>query len=267
MAKTDKRLFAPFPIEMDEHPKIAPLSDAAFRALFEGTFYSRRMLSDGFLDERIVLKRWGQAVADELSSNDRERPSWVPVEGGWMIHDFGKHHPLRADIEGRRADVSAKRAEAGKRGNESRWSGNDVATASQTGRKRVANDRSETETETETRSKDLAISDADSFTEFWSMWPRSEGKAAAVKAWAKAAGMVAPILLLELVRGYVDHPNRPDAEFVPHASTWLNQERWKDGAPVARAGTQRPSKDARALSLIEQGRAMDEAQTRKELSA
>ena len=269
MAKTDKRLFAPFPIEMDEHPKIAPLSDAAFRALFEGTFYSRRMLSDGFLDERIVLKRWGQAVADELSSNDRERPSWVPVEGGWMIHDFGKHHPMRADIEGRRADVSAKRAEAGKRGNESRWSGNDVATASQTGRKRVANDRSETETETETetRSKDLSIIDADSFAEFWSMWPRSEGKAAAVKAWAKATAKIDPLDLLALVGVYTHHPNRPDAEFVPHASTWLNGERWNDGPPVARASTQRPSKDVRALSLIEQGRAMDEAQTRKELSA
>ena len=49
MAKTDERLFAPFPIEMDEHPKIAPLSDKAFRALFEATFYSLRIMSDGFL--------------------------------------------------------------------------------------------------------------------------------------------------------------------------------------------------------------------------
>jgi len=248
MAKTDKRLFAPFPIEMDEHPKIAPLSDAAFRALFEATFYSRRMLSDGFLDERIVLKRWGQAVADELSSNDRERPSWVPVEGGWMIHDFGKHHPMRADIEARRADVSAKRSEAGKRGNESRWSGNGDASASQTDRKPIANDRSETETETETetRSKDLTISDDHSFTEFWSMWPRSEGKAAARKAWTKAVKIIDPTPLLVLVRAYVTHPNRPAGEFIPHASTWLNGERWNDGPPVARANTQRPTKGAPA---------------------
>ena len=74
VAKKDDRLFAPFPIEMDEHPKIIGLSDAAFRAIIEGTFYARRMLTDGFLDERVVLRRWGQGVADELSSNDPGRP-------------------------------------------------------------------------------------------------------------------------------------------------------------------------------------------------
>lgn len=141
MAKSDDRLFAPFPIEMDEHPKIIGLSDAAFRAIFEATFYSRRMLSDGFLDERVVLKRWGQAVADELSSNDASRPSWVRVEGGWRIHDFEKHHPLRADIEAKRADVREKRSRAGAKGAAKRW---------QTDSKPVASDSSETETETVT---------------------------------------------------------------------------------------------------------------------
>lgn len=96
--KSDMRLFAPFPIEMDEHPKIMPLSDAAFRALFEATFYSRRMLSDGFLDERVVLKRWGQEVADELSTNDPEKPSWIKVDGGWMIQDFDRRWMRRPAI-------------------------------------------------------------------------------------------------------------------------------------------------------------------------
>jgi hypothetical protein len=162
--RTDNRLFAPFPIEMDEHPKIFPLSDAAFRALFEATFYSRRMLSDGFLDERVVLKRWGQAVADELCSNDPERPSWVRVDGGYRIHDFDKHHPLRADVE---AKTEAKR-NAGKLGGEasgkSRRSKAE-ADAKQTGTK--TNPETETETETETTRaravqvpKDFKITDA-----------------------------------------------------------------------------------------------------------
>jgi len=159
MAKTDDRLFAPFPIEMDEHPKIAPLSDAAFRALFEATFYSRRMLSDGFLDERIVLKRWGRDVADELSSNDPERPSWVRVDGpkpGWQIHDFEKHHPLRADIEA----LKTSRSEAGKRGGrksaETRWGSKTEATGKQT----VSKSNPETETETETSKEQNPLSDA-----------------------------------------------------------------------------------------------------------
>lgn len=137
----DDRLFAPFPIEMDEHPKIIGLSDAAFRAIFEATFYARRMLSDGFLDERVVLKRWGQEVADELSSNDPKRPSWIRVEGGWKIHDFEKHHPLRAEIEAKRADLKVKRSQAGSKGAAKRW---------QADGKDMANDGSETQTETKT---------------------------------------------------------------------------------------------------------------------
>lgn len=150
MPRDDKRLFAPFPIEMDEHPKIIGLSDAAFRAIFEATFYSRRMMSDGFLDERVVLKRWGQAVADELGSNDPERPSWIRVENGWRIHDFEKHHPLKADIEAKRTRTSERRSEAGRIGNEKRWGRKDIANGSQSDSNEDATDRSETETETET---------------------------------------------------------------------------------------------------------------------
>ena len=257
MAKTDNRLFAPFPIEMDEHPKIAPLSDAAFRALFEGTFYSRRMLSDGFLDERIVLKRWGQAVADELATNDRERPSWVPVEGGWMIHDFGKHHPLRADIEERRAAVSVKRAEAGKRGNESRWAGNDVASESQTDRKPIANDRSETETETETE-KIKRVS-ATRGTRLPADWMPSE----ALTEWAR--GERADLDIGRQVAAFKDYwPAQAGARGVKVSwdltfRSWIRNAR--SGPPS------RPAKDVRALTLIEQGRAMDEAVLRRELTA
>lgn len=152
MAKTDERLFAPFAIDMDEHPKFIGLSDAAFRAVFEATFYARRNMTDGFLDERVVMRRWGPEVAEELSSNDPERPTWVRVDAGWQIHDFAKHHPLRAEIEASRADLRAKRSAAGKKGNAKRWQANSkpVANESQTDRKHVATDRSETETETET---------------------------------------------------------------------------------------------------------------------
>lgn len=141
MTKKDDRLFAPFSIELDEHPKFVGLSDAAFRAFFEAVFYSRRRLTDGFLDERVVLRRWGVEVAAELTSNDPERPSWVRVDNGWRIHDFELHHPLRAYIEEKRAAISAKRSEAGKQGAAKRW---------QKDGKGQASDSSETETETTT---------------------------------------------------------------------------------------------------------------------
>ena len=55
----DRRLYAKFDINMADHPKIMPLSDAAFRALIESTMYARRQLSDGFIDTRIAIAKWG----------------------------------------------------------------------------------------------------------------------------------------------------------------------------------------------------------------
>lgn len=230
MAKTDDRLFAPFPIEMDEHPKIAPLSDAAFRALFEATFYSRRMLSDGFLDERIVLKRWGQAVADELSSNDHNRPSWIRVEGGWQIHDFEKHHPLRAEIEAKRSGLSAKRSVAGKLGNESRWGGKSNAKSSQTDRKAIANDRSETETETLKTSAPSVL--ASEFDTAWNYWPKKVERKQAFdrfKIAAKKRGVEALVNDIIIFGGA--YSSTTEKKFVPALGVWLGRERWTDELP------------------------------------
>lgn len=100
--KKDRRLYAKFDIGMDEHAKIMFLSDAAFRALFESTLYSRRQLTDGFLDARIVARKWGAEVVAELTSNDPDKPSWRPVDGGYMIHDYAEHQTTTADIEAKR---------------------------------------------------------------------------------------------------------------------------------------------------------------------
>lgn len=106
--KKDRRLYAKFDIGMDEHAKIMFLSDAAFRALFESTLYSRRQLTDGFLDGRIVDRKWGAEVVAELTSNDPEKPSWKVVDGGYMIHDYAEHQTTTADIDAKR--------EAGRKG-------------------------------------------------------------------------------------------------------------------------------------------------------
>jgi hypothetical protein len=98
----DERLYARFDIAMDEHPKIMLLSDAAFRALHEATYYSRRQLTDGFLDERVALKKWRPEVIEELSSNHPERPSWVRVDGGWEIRDYAEHQTTTADIQAKK---------------------------------------------------------------------------------------------------------------------------------------------------------------------
>lgn len=137
----DRRLYARFDIGMDEHAKIMLLSDAAFRALFESTLYSRRQLTDGFLDDRIVTRKWGADVAKELSSNDPERPSWIKTEGGYRIHDFAEHQVTTEDIERKRA--------AGRKGGLAKASKN-VAPATEMLEQNASNSLAKTETETET---------------------------------------------------------------------------------------------------------------------
>ena len=99
----DGRLYGRFTLDFADSPKIAPLSDAAFRTLVEMTLHSRRMLDDGFVDERIARRKWKVKALEELCSNDAENPSLVKVDGGFRIHDFEHHQQTRSDIEKKKA--------------------------------------------------------------------------------------------------------------------------------------------------------------------
>ncbi len=99
----DARLYGRFTLDFADSPKIAPLSDLAFRTLVEMTLHSRRMLEDGFVDERIAHRKWKKRALDELCSNDPEKPSLLKVSGGFRIHDFENHQQTRSDIERKRA--------------------------------------------------------------------------------------------------------------------------------------------------------------------
>lgn len=66
------------------------------------------------------------------------------------------------------------------------------------------------------------------FTEFWTLYPRGDDKGGARKAWRAAIKKVSPDVIVEGVRRYSSDPNLPDRQYVPHARTWLNGERWGD---------------------------------------
>lgn len=218
----DRRLYAKFDIGMDEHAKIIDLSDAAFRALFESTLYSRRQLTDGYLDERVVLRKWGHDVAQELSSNDPERPSWVKVDGGYTIHDFGEHQTTTLDIQAKR--------EAGRKGGIAKAqqkASEVVAPASQPLKHLPSDTLAKTETETETKEKTSSPAKPSmEFDLFWAQYPRKVGKQAAVKAFSKALKLTKLETILEGVER-LKRENR-DPQFIPHPSTWLNEGRWDD---------------------------------------
>ena len=72
-----------------------------------------------------------------------------------------------------------------------------------------------------------ACEDSPDFTEFWQAYPRKENKGAARQAFAKAILKAPPEVILQAVKVFATSP-KGRGDYCPHASTWLNQERWTD---------------------------------------
>lgn len=77
------------------------------------------------------------------------------------------------------------------------------------------------------------------FEEFWSEYPRKVSRKAALRAFRTAVGdgrlcdSRREALFRDVMRGLRAHKrssqwNRDGGQYIPHPSTWLNQERWND---------------------------------------
>lgn len=62
--------------------------------------------------------------------------------------------------------------------------------------------------------------------EFWSIYPRKVGKAAAKRAFFNFGNQAA--VIVEGARRLASDPNLPAKQFVPYPATWLNREGWED---------------------------------------
>jgi helix-turn-helix protein len=72
----------------------------------------------------------------------------------------------------------------------------------------------------------------DDFDAFWLRYPRRVGKQSALKAFTRAlkkARLDEILYGLECWRPYWEARDQP--EYIPHPSTWLNDERWNDSPP------------------------------------
>ena len=78
----------------------------------------------------------------------------------------------------------------------------------------------------------------DFFKEFWSLYPRKIGKAQAEKVFAKALTKIEGDELLQKVELFSEVCKGKDQKFIPHAATWLNQERWNDEIEVPKENLQ-----------------------------
>jgi hypothetical protein len=216
-------LFVKISHNIVENPKIVTLSCEARWAYLESIVYAARNFTDGLIDRRILHQRWSDSVIKELTTND-ENPSWIMLDNGDVqIYAFCDWQ-MTAE---KRKEIQEKKRNAGIKSGEARRQTNTTRTGVQQVFEQNAN-KKELELEVEQEKiKPLAIA-SPLFDEFWQLWPRREGKANAVKAWQKATKKITESDLVEKARAYVTSPTLPQAQFVPHAATWLNGERYND---------------------------------------
>ena len=75
------------------------------------------------------------------------------------------------------------------------------------------------------------------FEQFWAIYPKKQGRGAALKAWKKIKMDKALFeVIMAKVQENIDHNRnwrRDGGQYIPNPSTWLNETRWKDTIGVS----------------------------------
>ncbi len=104
------------------------------------------------------------------------------------------------------------------------------------------------------------------FAEFWSVYPRREGKQHALKAYSKAITDVEPAVILNGARRYAAHRAGENPKYTKMPATWLNGGCWEDELPQRHAQTNqlspRSQRVAEGAALAARYRAEEQAAKR-----
>lgn len=236
MAAKDRRLFARIDLDYADHPKIAALSDGAFRAHVEMILYSRRYLTDGHIPNRVA-NRFGYESLTELLTNDKTNPSLVKLDDdSYILHGYSDMQETKAEVEGKR-QVNRENGQKG---------GRPRKTESVSGSGTQTKSESKAETETETELKDIVQPPAEQknpytrdFDEWWSHYPRKESKGDAFKAWesTRKAKTLPPLPdMIAAADAYARKMRSSDPQFVKLPAGWLRDRKWEDESPVSGGG-------------------------------
>lgn len=92
--------FARIGLDYADHPKIARLSDAAFRAHMTMILYARRFTTDGRIPKQFA-KQFAEQTLEELLTYDAGKPLLTQdgPDGDYWLHDFADWQETRAEIE------------------------------------------------------------------------------------------------------------------------------------------------------------------------
>jgi hypothetical protein len=72
----------------------------------------------------------------------------------------------------------------------------------------------------------------DGFNQFYEAYPKKVGRDAALKAWEKVKPPIDDVIYALAWQKQSEQWHKNNGQFIPNPSTYLNQGRWKDEAPV-----------------------------------
>lgn len=227
--------------KLHSHRKTMRCSVAAIGLWVLAASWSRDQETDGWVPSYAALRldREAEQHAAELVGAGYWHPESRGGDDGWVFHEWDEWQHSDGYLAERRRRNAERMAE--KRAQEAREKGDEPA-ADPTPRPERA----------KPRKAPARPEDTPGWAEFWQTYPKRVGKAAAVKAYAKAVHAVgetddvqsAAVILAALRAAVAGWKHaETDPQFIPHPATWLNQGRWEDEqlpgvpAPTARRAT------------------------------
>lgn len=238
--------------DIGDHPGFMAVSAEGLGLWLQALTYCHRNSTDGHFPQRAI-DRWGALP-------DTEAPSVLISEGRWhlpghdcgdcpqpaagyaYVHGYLEVHRSKEQI----AELSAARAESGRQGGIARSRKQVAKQGAGNGKQTSSRSKPEIEVEVDNNTPAAAAADPDGFAEFWSIYPKREGRKAAVAAYRRALRDTDHATIMAGLRSTVAlwQAERRDRQYVPHPTTWLNQGRWADEHPTlpgADPAQQRPA--------------------------
>lgn len=218
-----------------DHPKVDELSlDAVGLWLLCGTYVAKQ-LTDGYIPERRVTRLGGNpGLVQELINAEL----WVEADGGYEFRNWSDYQPTKADVEARRK-ADRERQQKRRRNSQGQYISSEqshaVTPSGLTAESRseshhpspaqpspTLNVSSTADAMTETQAADAA------FDDWYSSYPRKEGKGQARKAFRAAIKKTDLDTLKSGLQKYLTTVEGQEKRFIAMPATWLNGERWDD---------------------------------------
>lgn len=250
----DQRGWAPVDTGYLDNPKMLDVLDASGTAALmhlASVLYCAQHLTDGHIAPGIARRKVGASQDDDTLLIDaglwhtegHDCPDCPQPEPRKVyVHDFLQHN--------RTAAKAKKASEAASKAAKERWErerakadADRMPGAVQSAMRLDENRNAEREKE---RKRDSSAPKRDEtpegFDAWWAQWPKKVAKAAALKAYKTALKKTDALTLGQKAAQFIATEQRKGTaiEYIPNASTWLNQERWEDDTSTPPAMAPKP---------------------------